>query len=131
MSIRQLFSQIPPKDLIIKVLNCIGFEGLDDDKELTVEDLRNNSAKFKIYELIPELNNYYIQCKANIFLNNITEKRCITICRQLLKCVKYTFITREKYIKTKKYTTYRLISMEEKKHKEILNGNGTLILTFD
>jgi len=131
MSIRQLFTEKPPKSLIFKMLKAIGFNNLEDKSELSILDLIESGSKQLVINMIPELREYYIPCKADIYLNNITEKRCISICRQLLRTIDYTFITREKYIITRKYTMYKLISKDRKKTNEILKGNGTLVVKFN
>jgi hypothetical protein len=131
MSIRQLFTEKPPKSLIFKMLKAIGFNNLEDKSELSVLDLIDNGTKQLVINMIPELREYYIPCKSDIYLNNLTEKRCIAICRQLLRTIDYTFITREKYIITRKYTMYKLISKDRKKTNEILKGNGTLVVKFN
>jgi hypothetical protein len=131
MSIRQLFTEKPPKELILKVLKLIGFNNFDDRVELSILDLINNGTKQKMVEILPILQDYYIPCKADIYLKNLTEKRCVTICRQLLKTIDYTFITREKYIKTRKYTMYKIISKDSKKTIDILKGNATLVVKFN
>ena len=53
-----------------------------------------------------ELANYYLPCKANIYLKNITLKRCIVILRQFLKCHNYNLYSKEKFIKGVKYLIY-------------------------
>lgn len=131
MSIGQLFTEKPPKSLIFKMLKAIGFNNLEDKSELSVLDLINNGTKQHVINMIPELREYYIPCKAHIYLNNLSEKRCIAICRQLLRTIDYTFITREKYIMTRKYTMYKLISKNRKKTHEILKGNGTIVVKFN
>jgi hypothetical protein len=131
MSIKQLFSEPPPRDLIMKVLNNIGFDDLNDEREISIFDLSDNATKVEMRKLVPDLEEYYIPCKASIYLRNLTEKKCITICRQLLKIINYTFITREKYIKTKKYTMYKLIPINKKKTHDMLKKNGEILIKFN
>jgi len=131
MSIKQLFSDRPPHELVIRVLKFVGFKSLSDDSELSVLDLELNNAKANIIEIIGELEDYYIPCKVKVYLQNLTEKKCMTVCRQLLKTIGYTFISREKYIVDRKYTMYKLITLEKKKRRDTLRKTGKVCITFD
>lgn len=131
MSIKQLFSDKPPHELVVKVLKFVGFKSLSDDSELSVLDLQLNNAKANIITIINELEDYYIPCKVKIYLQNLTEKKCMTVCRQLLKTIGYTFISREKYIIDRKYTMYKLITLEKKKRRDMLRKTGKVLITFD
>jgi hypothetical protein len=131
MSIKQLFSDRPPHELVIRVMKFVGFKSLSDDIELSVLDLELNNAKANIIGIIGELEDYYIPCKAKVYLQNLTEKKCMTVCRQLLKTIGYTFISREKYIVDRKYTMYKLITLEKKKRRDMLRKTGKVCITFD
>ena len=53
-------------------------------------------------DMIPELQKYYIPCKSKKYLNQLNEKKCITILRQFLKIHNHTLNSKERYIKGKK-----------------------------
>ena len=83
-------------------------------------------------ELKNTLSNYYLPCKSKDYLQDITEKRCITILRQFIKIFNYKCIGIEKSIQGKKCITYRLIydntdQLSPVKTKE----KRPYILTFD
>ena len=81
----QLFQQVPDEDFLLKFLNCYGIKDLNDNKEFTKTDLNDLNIINKIEDLIPELVLYYLPCKYQMFLTNITLNKCITILRQILR----------------------------------------------
>jgi ribonuclease HIII len=83
--IHQLFQDLPDDNFKIKLLNCYGIKDLNDKKEFTKNDLEDLEIIQKIEDLIPELVLYYLPCKYNMFLKNITVNKSITILRQILR----------------------------------------------
>jgi hypothetical protein len=67
----------------------------------------------QIIELKPQLEDFYLPCKCKIYLEDLTEKKCITILRQFIKTHNYKLISFEKSLKGKKIMTYRLIQLNE------------------
>ena len=68
----QLFQEIPEQDFMIKILNCFGIIDFNDKKEFTKSNLEDLNIICKIEDLIPELVMYYLPCKYQMFLTNIT-----------------------------------------------------------
>ena len=85
----QLFQQVPDEEFLKILLNCYGIEDIDDNKEFTKTDLNDINIINKIEDLIPELVLYYLPCKYQMFLTNITLNKCIKILRQILRIYKY------------------------------------------
>ena len=110
MKLFQLFTEKPKEEFIITILECFGMDGMDDRKEFCKEDLNTLNTVDKITNLIPSLNMYYLPCKGNIYLNNITPKRCITILSQFLKLFEYKLCRKERIINSKKYIYYKIIN---------------------
>ncbi len=54
------------------------------------------------------LKKYYIKCKHKIYLENINEKKVITLLRQLLKIHDFDLKAKEKYENGKKYLLYTI-----------------------
>ena len=52
MSIRQLFTEKPPKSLIFKILKAIGFNNLEDKSELSILDLIESGSKQLVINMI-------------------------------------------------------------------------------
>ena len=99
----QLFKTIPPRELVYKVLQTFGLNGLDDTRNFTRQDINKLGTIDKIYLLKPLLEEYYLPCKARTYLNDINEKNIITILRQLIRIYGYSIVSREKYIKGNKF----------------------------
>lgn len=117
MSIKQLFTKSPTDDIILKIINCFGLTDINDNTEFSQIDMNQQNTLVKFNNLKSELEEYYLPCKRNIYLKNINYKSIITITRQFLKTIDYTLDSREKYIKSKKYLIYKLITLFEKQNK--------------
>jgi hypothetical protein len=115
MKFLQLFCDIPSEDFLIQLLKCFGIQNLNDYHEFNKGDLVELNTVDKLNELIPELILYYLPCKAKIYLNDITEKRAITILAQFLKLFDYKLLREEKIIDKKKIIFYRIQKIEDSK----------------
>ena len=102
----QLFRYIPDRNFLIKLLNIYGIKSFSDHFYFIRGDLIDLNTLDNIIEIKDELENYYIPCKAKIYLKNITLKRCIVILRQFLKCHNYNLYSKEKFIKGIKHLIY-------------------------
>ena len=127
----QLFKKEPTDEIILKLIQCLGLKDLNDKTEFSKLQMEhiNTIIRFKLIE--EELKKFYLPCKAKKYLNKYEYKNIITICRQFLKIKNYTLVAKEKYIKTKKYLNYKLITLEEKKITSTINKNETYVLNFD
>ena len=101
MAINQLFIKEPPKELILEILNELGFKSFDDKKSFSQFSI--NNVYDKIIPLIYKLKKYYILCKANIYFSNLNSKKIITILKQCLKIYELKLISKEVYFKEKKH----------------------------
>ena len=106
--INQLFSKSPEQTVIIKCLNIMGWETLNDTRVFIRSELetRNVQATYKL--VLPELKEYYLPCKQKKYLSIQSIKSVITILRQLLKTIGYTIIGTECVINNKKNMIYKL-----------------------
>jgi len=109
----QLFCDIPRIERLNELLNCYGIRDLTDTHEFCKGDLTELGTVDKVIELIPELMLYYLPCKANIYLSEITEKRAITILSQFLKLFKHRLLRNEKIVNKKKIIYYRILRLED------------------
>jgi hypothetical protein len=128
----QLFRINPDSPIILSLLEAFGLDNLEDTRFFTKQNMIEIETVQKITTLKKTLENYYLPCKSKDYLNNITEKRCITILRQFIKIFNYKCIGIEKSIQGKKCITYRLIydnsdQLSPVKTKE----KRPYILTFD
>ena len=115
MKFLQLFCDIPSEEFLIQLLKCYGVQNLNDFHEFNKGDLVELNTVEKLNELIPELILYYLPCKAKIYLNDITEKRAITILAQFLKLFDYKLLREERIINKKKIIFYRIQKIEDSK----------------
>lgn len=106
----QLFTDRPNIDFMTSLLNCYGLESMDDSKEFCKEDLVELDTIKKIEELIPEMIIYYLPCKSQIYLKDISIKRCVTILAQFLKLYDYKLNRKEKIVNRKKLIYYNVIN---------------------
>ena len=111
MAINQLFIQKPPIDILVEICLLFGIDlnNLEKNNTFTKEDLVDMNFKENYEKIINLIDNYYLNCKKKIYLHNISDKKCITILRQLLKLYNYSLKSNEKYCNSKKYIVYSVI----------------------
>lgn len=126
----QLFQQVPDEIFLLKFLNCYGIKDLNDNKEFTKTDLNDLNIINRIEDLIPELVLYYLPCKYQMFLTNITLNKCITILRQILRLYNYHLKKRENVHNKKKSIYYRIEEINNKNIK-IENSIDKCVLDFN
>ena len=113
MAKNQLFKIIPDRNFVVELLQLYGIKDFYDNHYFTVKNLESLNTLENIKNLCEKLKEYYIPCKAKVYLKNIDLKRCIVILRQFLKCHNFTLYSKEKYFKKIKQTTYRIITNNE------------------
>ena len=124
MTKNQLFRKIPPKNIVIKLLNIFGLEGFEDIKFFSRKDLEKLGSVEKMKHLVkPLLNEYYLPCKSRTYLNDLTSKNVITILRQIVRLYDYNISSKEKYIKGDKFIVYQLHANTNKKYVPIIIDN--------
>lgn len=132
----QLFRKIPSIEIIIKVVETFGFRSLSDRRCFSRTDLIKLNTVKSITELKPELEQYYLPCKARTYLNDLNEKNVVTILRQLIKTQGFTICSREKYCKGDKFIIYNLCPIDQKAYVSVVSGNcehhhNPVILSFN
>ena len=113
MPVNQLFRTMPDRSFVISLLNLYGIEDFNDTRYFTRENLETLNTTEELKEIVDKLQNYYIPCKAKTYLEEITIPRSIVILRQFLKCHGYTLFSKEKFIKSKKYTIYKIVTIDK------------------
>lgn len=73
---------------------------------------------------LDELRKLYIKCKHKIYLENLNEKKIITLLRQLLRTHNYELRAKEKYENGKKYLLYTIT--KKKLNDNIKKINSTI-----
>ena len=113
MPVNQLFRTMPDRSFVITLLNLYGIEDFNDTRYFTRENLETLNTVEELKELEDKLKDYYIPCKAKTYLEEITIPRSIVILRQFLKCHGYTLFSKEKFIKSKKHTIYKIVTIDK------------------
>lgn len=132
MKINQLFTSKVDIRLLLKLLTCFSLNGLNDKKIFSKYDIIQNNTISKINEIVPELETYYLPCKAKLYLSNITEKRAITILKQVLRLHGYYLFSKEKNYNGAKTTFYQVNNLKDKIHENHMKSYQiTNVLSFD
>lgn len=131
MTLYQLFTKKPDLEILIKILNGMGLENLDDTKIFTKKDLNEIKALDSINLIVNEIKEYYLPCKAKKYLVNLDNKKLITILRQFIKCHNYFLFSKERYIQGEKYITYQLMPNNKKTLLKKRKEEETYIVSFD
>jgi hypothetical protein len=123
----QLFKKLPTDKILDKLLKCFGLENIDDKKYFSRNDLKKINTIENINKLKNELEEFYLPCKSKIYLNNLTEKKIITILRHFIKYKLFKLISREKYMNKTKIIIYQLIKNIDIDYKPLfLEDNKTI-----
>ena len=111
----QLFRRNPDRYIISDLLKIFNIESLDDTNfYFTKQDLLNLDIIDNMNKLKNRLEVYYIPCKSKVYLNDIDEKKCITILRQFLKYMDYNLKLKEKYVNGVKNYQYFIVCNKKK-----------------
>ena len=126
----QLFKIVPDKHIPNLLLEAFGLESLEDSRFFTKQNMIECDTLEKILEMKGELESYYIPCKRKVYLEKVTDKKCITILRQFLKSYNYKCMGIEKSIKGQKQMTYRLLPMDKEQVTHSLHGTREYVIDF-
>ena len=125
----QLFSKIhPPFDLVKQIVSLlINYDFDDIYYEFTKKIISEKRVIEKIEPFIEELKKYYLKCKHIKYLENIDDKKYITILRQILRPYNYSIKAYEKYNNGEKYLLYVIMKNKEENKLKKINS----IISFD
>jgi len=106
----QLFREkIDYNSLIELIKECFN---IDLNENINYSFSRKTILNKNIIELLEDkidvLKKYYIKCKHKTYLENLNEKKVITLLRQLLRLYEYELKAKEKYENGKKYLLYTI-----------------------
>tara|TARA_Y100000389_G_scaffold205033_1_gene262218 strand:+ start:9789 stop:10193 length:405 start_codon:yes stop_codon:yes gene_type:complete len=130
----QLFKSFPPESLCLEVVKAFGLQSFDDTTLFSKKTLESIGTVERLYILKPQLEEYYIPCKARTYLNDITCKNAITILRQILRCVDRNIKSKEKYIRAAKHVVYQIMSVNNtqmSRELEIRKSESSFYINFD
>lgn len=112
MTKNQLFRKVPPKEFVIKVLKLYGIDGFDLSKKITLKELESRNIISKLQALTNDFHTYYLKCKWK-YISNLTEKKTLTLLRQLIRLYGYKLISKEKCVKGDKFCIYQITENTE------------------
>lgn len=127
----QLFKINPDQNIINLLLEIFGLDDLNDSRFFTKKNMIDLNIVQQMNDNCDTFHKYYLPCKGKIYLNNLNEKKCITILRQFLKPFYYKCIAIEKSSDGKKYMTYRLIYNNSQLSSINDNNKREYIVNFD
>lgn len=127
---KQLFRQDPDLEFTQKLICCFNIKDINDTRQFCKYDLQSFKTIDKIKELIPELTLYYVPCKSITYLEEIDEKRSITILKHFITVFGYTLNRKEIIKKNKKIIYYNIASIKNNKVK-ISFENSKRMISFD
>jgi len=135
MSLNQLFLRKPPLELFMKIMKNCNIESLDSNVFFSINILENNNSIIKSKLLLDELSEFYLPCKKKVYFKDITNRKLITIIKQVLRLYDYKLLSNEKYSNSKKYILYQIIPKDAKVKKTKKNmhkiSNERVVLKFD
>ncbi len=124
----QLFKNIPSKEFVEDVLKLFIPNGFQDSYyQFSRKMITEKNIIEKLNLLLPQLKNYYMNCKHKKYLENLDPKKCVTILRQLLRLYDYRVVSMEKYHNGQKFLLYKIEKIEIEKD----NHQKKLIVEFD
>lgn len=100
----KLFRKEPPRDFVDTLLRHLGFIGFNDLRWFSRDEVRLDTLE----EWLPELEAYYLPCKAKRFLHVWTDGSVITIMRHVLHVHDYTLQKEERLYKGSKQMLYQI-----------------------
>lgn len=113
MKINQLFKASIPEDFFLKVCICYGIKNFEDEYYFSKTDLIKLGTVSSLLKYKEELMQYYLPCKAKLYLIELNESKAITILRQLLRLFNKILLSKQKYIKQKKTTLYYISNIND------------------
>ena len=124
----QLFREEVSYDFVIDFINKLFNIELNNsiNYSFSKKTLITKNIKNIIYENLKRLKKIYIKCKHKIYLENLNEKKIITLIRQLLRTHNFDLKAKEKYENGKKYLLYTISKKVENNIKKINS-----IINFD
>lgn len=119
------------EDTIVRVLSCFGLTGLADNRMFSKHDLDNLRVAERVVELVPELEKFYIPCKARTYLRGLDTKKCITVLKQVLRLHHRVLLSRERNVHGKKVIYYNVAERgDEAQQRHMTQRCGRYQITF-
>ena len=102
----KLFRKEPPRDFVESLLKEMGFLGFHDLRWFSKDEIRLNTIDI----WLPELESYYLPCKAKRFIHKWSDITPITVLRHILHSHGYHLQKEERLYNGKKTFLYQIQS---------------------
>tara|TARA_R110000822_G_scaffold63928_1_gene157242 strand:+ start:1371 stop:1745 length:375 start_codon:yes stop_codon:yes gene_type:complete len=122
--LNQLYSRQPDDDEIKQILNCFGLKNMDDKRYIDFNFMTYFETINKIYNICNILMEIYLPCKWYYF-DKLTNKKCITILRQLCKLYNKKLLLTFIVIDKCKIPSFHIFDENEKNIK--IEKNKTIV----
>jgi cobalamin biosynthesis Mg chelatase CobN len=119
MSKNQLFKKNPDAEFVLELIKAFNLSSFDDKREFTRKHMERDNVVESLKKYIEEIKQHYIPCKIHLFLEDLDEKKAITILRQFIRPFGYKIISREKYFEGTKMLLYRMENINNEQKTEI------------
>lgn len=124
--------------MLQQLLACFNLSGLEDRRFFNKYEMEHMQTVSRL-ELIREaLSAYYIPCKARCYLTELSEKRAITVLKQVLRLHHHRLVSYEKNISGKKVIFYRIasergesIDLEERRRVHMTHQDAVNLVSFE
>jgi hypothetical protein len=110
MKINQLFRKRVDVATLLATMKCFGLTGLSDRRSFCKGDLAEFGTVEKLRNMISELEEFYMPCKTKVYLRDLTEKRSVTVLKQILRIHGYFLVSSERNFNNRKIIFYSLMS---------------------
>lgn len=131
MALNQLFCKKPDLEILSILLDSFNIENLNDKKIFTKRNMVDFGTVEKINKNKKKFENYYLPCKASKYLNNINEKKAITILKQIVRTFDFYIYSKERVKDNEKYIIYQVVPLEQKKILNVKKRNQIYVVSFD
>lgn len=131
MALNQLFCKRPDIKILDILLKSFDLKSLEDTKVFTKKDLVDLNTVEEINKNKNIFKSYYLPCKANKYLNNLNEKKVLTILKQIVRTFDFYVFSKEKVRSNEKIITYQIVPLEKKKILNIKKKNQKYVVNFD
>lgn len=113
------------------VLACFGLLGSNDNRQFSRIEMRNQDTPGRLRHLVPRLRRLYTPCKARVYLEQpITERRCVTIFRHVLKLRDKRLLARERNVHGRKIIFYQVIDKDDVMKLRHMTKGGQGVVSF-
>ena len=114
MKINQLFTKQVDKDLLLRLINCFGLVSIEDKRTFCKFDLQKMGTVEKLVSVVEDLRSFYLPCKAKVYLDNMDERKAITVLKQVLRLHDLFLQSKEKNFNNRKVMFYTLMNEDDR-----------------